>query len=41
MRLEDDLNVRSPKQPEEVIIQRLEIEADEAWGFVGKKANPQ
>ena len=37
----DDLNVRLPEQPEEVIVQHLEVEADEAWSFVGKKANPQ
>jgi IS1 family transposase len=37
----DDLNVRLPQQPEGVIVQRLEVEADEAWSFVGKKSNPQ
>ena len=33
----DDLNVCLPKQPDGVIVQRLEVEADEAWSFVGKK----
>ncbi len=37
----DDLSVRLPEQPDGVIVQRLEVEADEAWSFVGKKANPQ
>lgn len=37
----DDLNVRLPGQPEGVIVHRLEVEADEAWSFVGKKANKQ
>lgn len=37
----DDLNVRLPEQPDEVIVQRLVVEADEAWSFVRKKANPQ
>lgn len=37
----DDLNVRLPEQPDGVIVQRLVVEADEAWSFVGKKANPQ
>ena len=36
----DDLNVRLPKQPDGVIVQRLEVEADEAWSFVGKKTSP-
>lgn len=33
----DDLNVRLPQQREDGIVQRLEVEADEAWSFVGKK----
>ncbi|MFO1352774.1 MAG: IS1 family transposase [Gammaproteobacteria bacterium] len=37
----DDLNVKLPEQPAGVIVQRLAVEADEAWSFVGKKANPQ
>jgi insertion element IS1 protein InsB len=37
----DDLNVRLPEQPDEVIVQRLVVEADEAWSFVSKKTNPQ
>ncbi len=37
----DDLNVVLPEQPEGVLVQRLEVEADEAWSFVGKKAHPQ
>jgi IS1 family transposase len=37
----DDLNVRLPQQPDGVIVQRLVVEADEAWSFVGKKATPQ
>ncbi len=37
----EDLNVRLPEQPDGVIVQRLEVEADEAWSFVGKKTNPQ
>jgi insertion element IS1 protein InsB len=36
----DDLNVRLPRQPEGVIVQRLDVEADEAWSFVGNKAHP-
>ncbi len=37
----DDLNVVLPEQPEGILVQRLEVEADEAWSFVGKKAHPQ
>jgi insertion element IS1 protein InsB len=37
----DDLNVRLPEQPDRIIVQRLAVEADEAWRFVSKKANPQ
>src|SRR5574342_993882 len=37
----DDLNVRLPEQPDEIIVQRLVVEADEAWSFVRKKTNPQ
>jgi insertion element IS1 protein InsB len=37
----EDLNVRLPEQPDGVIVQRLEVEANEAWSFVGKKANLQ
>jgi IS1 family transposase len=37
----EDLNVRLRDQPDGVIVQRLEVEADEAWSVVGKKANPQ
>ena len=36
----DDLNGRLPDQPDGVIVQRLDVNADEAWSFVGKKANP-
>ena len=36
----DDLNVRLPNQPSGVIVQRLDVNADEAWSYVGKKANP-
>jgi insertion element IS1 protein InsB len=37
----DHLNVQLPGQPENVIVQRLAVEGDELWSFVGKKANPQ
>lgn len=37
----DNLNVWLPEQPDEIIVQRLMVEADEAWSFVHKKANPQ
>jgi IS1 family transposase len=37
----EELNVQLPEQPDDIIVQRLEVEADEAWSFVGKKANPQ
>src|SRR5512144_42636 len=37
----DDLKVRLPEQPDEIIVQRLVVEADEAWSFVSKKTNPQ
>src|SRR5512143_1369492 len=35
----DHLSVQLPGQPQNVLLQRLEVEADEAWSFVGKKAN--
>lgn len=37
----DHLNVQLPEQPQNVIVQRLQVEGDELWSFVGKKANPQ
>jgi insertion element IS1 protein InsB len=37
----DDLHVRLPQHPTEVVIRRLEAEADERWSFVKKKANKQ
>jgi IS1 family transposase/transposase-like protein len=37
----DDLHVQLPVDPTDVVIQRLEAEADEMWSFVGKKANKQ
>jgi insertion element IS1 protein InsB len=35
------LHVRLPAGPTDVVLQRLEAEADEMWSFVGKKANKQ
>ena len=35
----DDLHVRLPQRPTEVVLRRLEAEADEMWSFVQKKAN--
>src|SRR5512134_839353 len=37
----DDLNIHLPEQPDQVIVQRLEVEADETWSFVAKKTNKQ
>jgi insertion element IS1 protein InsB len=37
----DHLHVQLPVSPTEVVIRRLEAEADELWSFVGKKANKQ
>jgi insertion element IS1 protein InsB len=37
----DDLHVQLPGQPTEVLVSRLEAEADEMWSFVQKKANKQ
>jgi IS1 family transposase len=37
----DDLHVRVPRRPTDVVLRRLEAEADELWSFVGKKANKQ
>jgi insertion element IS1 protein InsB len=37
----DHLHVQLPVDPTDVVIQRLEAEADEMWSFVGKKANKQ
>jgi len=39
--LPDHLHVRPVTTPREVIIGRLEVEADEMWSFVQKKANKQ
>jgi len=39
--LPDHLHVRPVASPREVIIGRLEVEADEMWSFVTKKANKQ
>jgi len=36
-----DLHVHLPPQLEGVVLYRLEVEADETWSFVGKKANRQ
>lgn len=36
----DDLNIQLPEQPQNVIVQRLDVEGDELWSFVGKKSNP-
>ena len=35
------LYVQLPVRPTDVVIRRLEAEADELWSFVGKKANKQ
>ena len=37
----DDLHVWVPLRPTDVVLRRLEAEADEMWGFVKKKANKQ
>jgi insertion element IS1 protein InsB len=37
----DDLHVQLPGRPTEVLVSRLEAEADEMWSFVQKKANKQ
>ncbi len=37
----DHLHVELPGNPANVVIQRLETEADELWSFVGKKGNKQ
>jgi insertion element IS1 protein InsB len=37
----DDLHVRVPHRPRDVVLRRLEAEADEMWSFVKKKANKQ
>ena len=37
----DDLNVRLPDCPKNVVLYRLKAEADELQSFVGKKANKQ
>jgi insertion element IS1 protein InsB len=37
----DHLHVQLTGDPTDVVIQRLEAEADEMWSFVGKKANKQ
>jgi insertion element IS1 protein InsB len=39
--LPDHLHVRPVAAPREVLIGRLEVEADEMWSFVAKKANKQ
>jgi len=36
-----DLPVRVPRRPPDVVLHRLEAEADELWSFVQKKANKQ
>jgi insertion element IS1 protein InsB len=35
----DDLHVQVPQRPTDVVIRRLEAEADEMWSFVKKKVN--
>ena len=35
----DHLHIQLPAQPGEVVLSRLEAEADERWSFVHKKAN--
>lgn len=37
----DDLHIRIPPRPMDVMLRQLEAEADEMWGFVHKKANRQ
>jgi hypothetical protein len=37
----DDLHVRLPQHPTDVVPRRLEAEADEMWSFVQNKANKQ
>jgi insertion element IS1 protein InsB len=37
----DHLYVELPGDPTDVVIQRLETEADEMWSFVGKKGHKQ
>jgi insertion element IS1 protein InsB len=37
----DHLHVQLPVRPTDVVIRRLEAEADELWSFVGKRANKQ
>ncbi len=37
----ENLNVHLPTQLDGVVLYRLEVEADETWSFVGKKANRQ
>jgi insertion element IS1 protein InsB len=37
----DHLYVQLPGDPTDVVVQRLEAEADEMWSFVGKRANKQ
>jgi len=37
----DDLHVWVPRQPIDVVMRRLEAEADEMWSFVKQKANRQ
>ncbi len=37
----DDLYAQRPARPAEVLLSRLEAEADEMWSFVHKKANKQ
>jgi len=39
--LPDHLHVRPVAVPRDVILGRLEVEADEMWSFVAKKANKQ
>jgi insertion element IS1 protein InsB len=35
------LNVQLPERPDPLLVTPLEVEADELWSFIGKKANPQ
>jgi insertion element IS1 protein InsB len=37
----EDLHAQLPQRPTDVVLQRLEAEADERWSFVQKKANKQ
>ena len=39
--LPDHLHVQPVASPRDVLIGRLEVEADEMWSFVAKKANKQ